>query len=419
MGTGGLMNPLIFLTFLVFASSNGLLPPAVATDVSATLTLAPRATFYPRQTLLPGTGGGGGAGGGAGGGGAGGGAASPASPAVSTPSTPTTPTTPATPPTSTPPVVSPPTTTTTTPDTTATPPTTTPPTTTPVSTPSTTDAPPTSAPPPPSSVETVVSSTDTAGSIVEVTVTLPASSTSSSSSASTSPTSGAANGGDGGGLGTGSIIGLSVAGGVAVIGIVAFIIWKVTRKRGFSDFDDNEAIKWPELNAHKEGADTHPLPTHNTGRAGFETGGAGLSRAPSTSSAAPTTFSSAPSQYSNVYNTSTPDLYQDPYAVPPLPHLNPNQPYHDDPAHSGAFYDPYRGPVPQALHDPDGPPTATVAPGGGPWEGGEAIPMTQMAAAGRLSPGPGVAYGGDPFGRRSPGPTQAYGGAAYNGYAGQ
>ncbi|KAF9492349.1 hypothetical protein BDN71DRAFT_1396870, partial [Pleurotus eryngii] len=208
-----------------------------------------------------------------------------------------------------------------------------------------------------------------------------------------------------------------------------------------------EAIKWPELNAHKEGADTHPLPTHNTGRAGFETGGAGLSRTPSTSSAAPTTFSSAPSQYSNVYNTSTPDLYQDPYAVPPLPHLNPNQPYHDDPAHSGAFYDPYRGPVPQALHDPDGPPTATVAPGGGPWEGGEAIPMTQMAgagrarspapgmgmvhnntgraspapgvAAGRLSPGPGVAYGGDPFGRRSPGPAQAYGGAAYNGYAGQ
>lgn len=45
----------------------------------------------------------------------------------------------------------------------------------------------------------------------------------------------------GGGLGTGSIIGLSVAGGVAVIGIVAFFVWKFTRKR-FADFDDSESF---------------------------------------------------------------------------------------------------------------------------------------------------------------------------------
>lgn len=105
------------------------------------------------------------------------------------------------------------------------------------------------------------------------------------------------------------------------------------------------------------------------------------------------------------------DLYaanpaQDPYAVPPLPHLNPNQPYRDDP--SGAFYDPYSGPVPQAFSDGD-----SIA-------GGEAIPMTQIGRArspappmggydaGRRSPGPQMAYD---QGRRSPGPQAAYMGA--------
>ena len=40
------------------------------------------------------------------------------------------------------------------------------------------------------------------------------------------------------GVGTGSIVGLSVAGGIALIGVVAFFIWKFTRKR-FGDFDDD------------------------------------------------------------------------------------------------------------------------------------------------------------------------------------
>src|ERR1700744_1900866 len=44
--------------------------------------------------------------------------------------------------------------------------------------------------------------------------------------------------------------------------------------------------------------------------------------------------------------------YNDPYAVPPLPHLDPNQPYRDDPTGYGAHYDPYQGPVPQSFHDP-------------------------------------------------------------------
>ena len=142
---------------------------------------------------------------------------------------------------------------------------------------------------------------------------------------------------------------------------------------------------------------------NNTGRSGFDTGSEGsLSRVPST-------------------NYSTPDLHSgpgaDPYAVPPLPHLNPNQPYRDDPGASGAYYDPYRGPIPGTIEVP-----------GQQW-GGEVIPMTQMSAGagGRMSPGPHSAYGAEPayeydVGRQSPGPQGAYGGrtspgpqAAYGG----
>ena len=43
------------------------------------------------------------------------------------------------------------------------------------------------------------------------------------------------------GLGTGSIIGLSVAGGIALLGIIAFFAWKFTRRRRSSSYDDG---KW-------------------------------------------------------------------------------------------------------------------------------------------------------------------------------
>ncbi|KAF8633225.1 hypothetical protein AX15_001460 [Amanita polypyramis BW_CC] len=259
---------------------------------------------------------------------------------------------------------------------------------------------------------TLSTSTDTNGVPATITVT-----SSSSSSAPSTSSTGIPSNSDGstGGLGVGPIIGMSVAGGIAVIGIVAFVIWKMTRKR-FSDFDDNEAIKWPELNSHGN-TDSHALPVHSTGRAGFETGSeASLSRV-------------------NSSNYSTPDFASgagpDPYAIPPLPHLNPNQPYRDDPGGPAGYYDPYRGPVPGTLEN-----------GGNDWPG-EAIPMTQMNASartmspapstnfvydggrqspvphlayqGRGSPGPQVAYGG----RASPGPQLAYGGANYEGNGGR
>ncbi|KAJ7888848.1 hypothetical protein B0H13DRAFT_2252752 [Mycena leptocephala] len=146
-------------------------------------------------------------------------------------------------------------------------------------------------------------------------------------------------------------------------------------------------IKWPELNAHNGEGDTHAMPVHNTGRAGFA-GDDDLSRAPSV----------------NTFAASSTDFHsEDPYAVPPLPHLNPGmtQP---------AYYDPYRGPVPQTFNEAHGAPPAD-------WAGGEAIPMTQMA--GRASPGPGMMGGPSPGpqaaygaqqGRASPGPQAAYGG---------
>ncbi|KAG5637488.1 hypothetical protein H0H81_004411 [Sphagnurus paluster] len=193
-------------------------------------------------------------------------------------------------------------------------------------------------------------------------------------------------------IGTGSIVGIAVAGGIAVIGIIAFLVWKFTRKR-FSDFDDNEAIKWPELNAHGGNVDSHPLPVNNTGRAGFDTA-SDLSRVPSSSYSTPDLGGAGP----------------DPYAVPPLPHMNPNQPYRDDPTAASGYYDPYRGPIPGTLEH---------GTAGDDWTG-EAIPMTQMAGPhaayatseydlGRRSPGPQAGgYGG----RSSPGPQVAYGGRA-------
>jgi hypothetical protein len=172
-----------------------------------------------------------------------------------------------------------------------------------------------------------------------------------------------------------------------VLCVVGFFVWKFTRKR-IGDYDNNEEIKWPELNAHDTGV---PLPTNRTGGAGFDTAMDG----------GRSSIGYAPSTIAN----STAELQPDPYAIPALPHLDPNQPYRDDP--NAAYYDPYRGPVPQSF-SPIGP---------GP---GEVIPMTQLAGSGRRSPGPGPAYAGDfGSGRASPGPGghAAYGSGDYGGRA--
>ena len=170
----------------------------------------------------------------------------------------------------------------------------------------------------------------------------------------------------------------------------------IVRRRRRTD----EEIKWPELNAHDTAV---PLPTNRTGGAGFDTAPDAARRS---------SVGYAPSTAAN----STAELQPDPYAVPPLPHLDPNQPYHDDP--TSRFYDPYRGPVPQSFEQTGGAVGAGVGAVGGVGQPGEAIPMTQLA--GRRSPGPSAAYGvGGDFaasGRAvSPGPHAAYGSADFGG----
>lgn len=103
---------------------------------------------------------------------------------------------------------------------------------------------------------------------------------------------------------------------------------------------------------------------------------------------------------------------RDPYAVPPLPHQNPNLPYRDDPTAATGYYDPYRGPIPGTLEN--GGSTGHEQWGAG--SGMEAIPMTQLAnpALGRASPAPQMAYdptgayGAYAAGRASPSPSAAY-----------
>ncbi|KDQ57084.1 hypothetical protein JAAARDRAFT_194264 [Jaapia argillacea MUCL 33604] len=324
----------------------------------------------------------------------GGGASAPSSPATTPTTAATTPTTsaPTTPTTTS--AAAPPTTTTSAPPSTTS------------SAPPTTSAPPTSQPPTTSFTPTVVPvtsnvvTTNSDGQTITDVVTASQTLTSAPSASTTAAPPPASTG-----LSTSTIVGMSVAGGVAVLGIVAFFVWKFTRKRFDDEFDDSEAIKWPELNNH--GATAPPT---TAGRAlGTDTpSDTSLSRANSGNAAGVP----APGYANSIAASSTADLYpppHDPYAVPPLPHMNPNQPYRDDPAmYEPGYYDPYRGPIPQTFND-----TASE-------HGAEAIPMTQLggvpgAAARSRSPGPqaGFDMGGrnspSLAGRRSPGPQAAYG----------
>lgn len=182
-----------------------------------------------------------------------------------------------------------------------------------------------------------------------------------------------------GGSGQATYIGLGVAGGIAVLGLIAFIVWKFNQKR-FSQLDDDAGdINWP---MPKEAVLQAPV---------------------------------APSMAATNATNSSIDLSHDPYAVPPLPPAR-TMPYHDDPSGSGVFYDPYRGPVPQTFNTPPGSTEGHAAA-----YPGEAIPMSTYASNnGRQSPGPNDPYArsgspgpamayGDPYARtRSPGPAVAY-----------
>jgi len=201
------------------------------------------------------------------------------------------------------------------------------------------------------------------GEPTTVIVQLPASATTSSAAATPTDDD------DSSGPGKGTWIGIGVAGGVALLGLIGFVVWKFTQKR-FSSFDDDGAdINWPM---------------------------------PKEELVAPT--APAMSAATNATN-STVDLSADPYAVPPLPPRG--MPYYDDPSGTAAaaYYDPYRGPVPQTFHSPP----SSVDSHAQQYAMGEAIPMsTYSSSNGRHSPGPNAAYDDGYSRSRSPGPNMAY-----------
>ncbi|WWD19132.1 hypothetical protein CI109_103590 [Kwoniella shandongensis] len=107
--------------------------------------------------------------------------------------------------------------------------------------------------------------TDAAGQTQMVTVFL--TQAAASEAAATSTSSAAATSKSGGSISTGAIIGISVAVGVVVIALIAFAVWRMKRRTS----DEDEAIRWPELNRHGDSSAHHALPARQTGQHGFET----------------------------------------------------------------------------------------------------------------------------------------------------
>ena len=109
---------------------------------------------------------------------------------------------------------------------------------------------------------------DAAGKTVTQVVTVPVSPTPTSSSSQTS--SAATNDDkkeDGPAIGTGAIIGIAVGVGAVVFGLIGMAIWRMKRRGG----DEDEAIRWPELNRHGDSDAHHALPARQTGQHGIET----------------------------------------------------------------------------------------------------------------------------------------------------
>ena len=88
-----------------------------------------------------------------------------------------------------------------------------------------------------SDVRTTSYSTKQDGGVVTVVTTVAASDLASGSSSAPS-SSQTSDGDDSSGISTGGIVGLSVAGGVALLAVVAFAVFKFSRKRYLDEYDD-------------------------------------------------------------------------------------------------------------------------------------------------------------------------------------
>lgn len=123
-----------------------------------------------------------------------------------------------------------------------------------------------------SSSSQAASATGTAGSVTEITSTVAAPVSTSDAAAAASATTSAASSDDSGSSHTGLIVGVSVVGGLALLGALIFLYMKFGGKR-FSDYQDDDAdIKWPELKHDDNAAAMQPLPARRTGGAGFDMG---------------------------------------------------------------------------------------------------------------------------------------------------
>ncbi|MCO5549526.1 hypothetical protein L7F22_002998 [Adiantum nelumboides] len=122
----------------------------------------------------------------------------------------------------------------------------------------------------PTSSSSSSTTTPTSSSVVLLTSTIEP--TSSSTTAPAPAQTSDSSQDNGGGSHTGLIVGVSVVGGVAILGALIFLYMKFGGKR-FSDYENDDAdIKWPELKTDENAAAMQPLPARRTGGAGFDMG---------------------------------------------------------------------------------------------------------------------------------------------------
>ncbi|ODN83503.1 hypothetical protein L202_01637 [Cryptococcus amylolentus CBS 6039] len=124
-----------------------------------------------------------------------------------------------------------------------------------------------------SAARSVQYTTDSSGQTQMITVVLTESAAddddSSTANAAATASSTAATKKDDGSLSTGAIIGICVGVGVAVLALIGLALCRMRRRSS----DEDEAIRWPELNRHGDSDVHHALPARETGQHGFETSG--------------------------------------------------------------------------------------------------------------------------------------------------
>lgn len=109
--------------------------------------------------------------------------------------------------------------------------------------------------------------TDAGGQTVTQVITVPVSRTSDTAATAETSTAAPEKKDDGPAIGTPAIIGIAVGVGVVVFGLIGMAIWRMKRRGN----DEDEAIRWPELNRHGDSDAHHVLPARQTGQHGIET----------------------------------------------------------------------------------------------------------------------------------------------------